>query len=91
MIALRKANPAFGPGATTFFDTGSPHVLGFVRSEMIVVLANFSDYPQIVTWEALSRVWQIPPQVVDLITDEPALTHLSLVMPGHGIVWLAHA
>ncbi len=89
MIAVRKTTPALADGTTVFFDTASPHVLGFVRNEKVMVLANFSDYPQVVTWEAIAPAWDVPAHAVDLITNEPVLTDLSLVMPGHGIIWLA--
>jgi amylosucrase len=89
MIAVRKTTPALADGTTVFFDTGSAHVLGFVRNGKVMVLANFSDYPQVVTWEAIAPAWDVPAHAIDLITNEPVLTDLSLVMPGHGIVWLA--
>ncbi len=91
MIAIRKATPGLSDGTTTFFETGSIHVLGFVRNGQVIVLANFSDYPQVVTWDAIGAAWAIPRRAIDLITHEPLLTDLSLVMPGHGIVWLASA
>lgn len=89
MIAVRKATPALADGTTVFFDTGSPHVLGFVRNGQVTVLANFGDYPQVVTWDAIASAWTVPDYALDLITNEPVLTDLSLVMSGHGIVWLA--
>lgn len=89
MIHIRKTLPALGGVATAFFETGNAHVLGFVRNGEVLVLANFSEYPQVVTWESIGTAWSVPQAVVDLITEEPVLTNLSLVMPGHGIVWLA--
>ncbi len=89
MILVRKTLPAFADETTVFFDTGNAHVLGFVRNGGVLVLANFSEYPQVVTWESLGAAWTIPLTAIDLITEEPVLTNLSLVMPGHGIVWLA--
>lgn len=89
MIAVRKNTAAFNGTQTQFFQTGNTHVLGFIRNGAVLVLANFSEYPQVVTWDAIRNVWHIPARVVDLISDEPVMTNLSLMLPGHGIVWLA--
>lgn len=49
LIALRKEQPAFGGGALEVFDTGNPHLLGFVRQhagKRLTIVANFSERAQ---------------------------------------------
>ena len=49
LIALRKQQDAFSGGELEIVDTGSPHVLGFVRHhqhKQVVILANFSEHSQ---------------------------------------------
>ena len=49
LIQLRKGNPVFSGGELHVMETGSPYVLGYVRSGKdgrILVFANFSEEPQ---------------------------------------------
>ncbi|MGW8251966.1 MAG: amylosucrase, partial [Anaerolineales bacterium] len=49
LIALRLAQPEFAGQEMLVMDTGSPHVLGFVRmsaSQRVLVFANFSETEQ---------------------------------------------
>lgn len=51
LIQLRKKYEAFGAGRFEVIDTGSDHLLGFQRispQENIIILANFSERPQII-------------------------------------------
>ncbi len=89
MIHIRKSHDVFDDRSTRFFDTRNGHVLGFVRNDKALVLANFSEYPQVVTWESIGAAWHVPAAVVDLLSEEPVMTNLSLLLPGNGIIWLA--
>lgn len=54
LIRLRKGNEVFSGGRLEVVHTGNEHVLGFVRekdAERIVVLANFSEMPQVVNFD----------------------------------------
>ena len=56
LIALRKAQPVFSDGELEAIETGSDHVLGYIRSfdgQRALVLANFSEAPQTVPAYAL--------------------------------------
>ena len=51
LIALRKSIPALAGQEMDLFETGNPHVLGYVRrndGDRLIVLANFSDQYQTV-------------------------------------------
>jgi amylosucrase len=54
MITLRKQTAAMGSGISTFFPTQNPHVLGFIRSGQLLVLANFSEYPQTIARDVVA-------------------------------------
>ncbi len=70
MIAARKALPALAGVATTFFDTGNLHVLGYVRGGNVLCLHNFSGQAQQVRLAALTLYWDPPPTVINAITGE---------------------
>jgi amylosucrase len=54
MIAIRKQTAAMGSGISTFFPTQNPHVLGFIRSGQLLVLANFSEQPQMIARDVVA-------------------------------------
>jgi amylosucrase len=70
LIELRKATPALANGATTFFDTGNGHVLGFVRSGSFLFLGNFSEYPQRVYRDALGAGWPWGGEATELVSGQ---------------------
>ncbi len=56
LIALRKAQPVFSDGELEAIETGSEHVLGYIRSfngQRALVLANFLEAPHTVPAYAL--------------------------------------
>ncbi len=57
LIAVRKETPGFAVGQTTFFDSENSHVLGYVCSDQVLVLANFSDLAQAVEVNILRQYW----------------------------------
>ncbi len=90
MIALRQALPALADnGHTTFFDTGCPHVLGYVRSAQVLVLANFSEDVQVLPREKLAIYWPpVPGPLHELLSDAPLPAGDALHLPGGGLYWL---
>ncbi|MBN1679153.1 MAG: alpha-glucosidase C-terminal domain-containing protein [Anaerolineae bacterium] len=87
LIRIRKQTPAFANGQTEFFDTGNEHVLGYVRSRAILVLANFSEQQQ------TARVHWLPDNPVNLVSGEPVAPasagSAALTLEPYQFVWLA--
>ncbi len=91
MIDIRKVQPAMSADKQTlFFGTQNPHVLGFMRHNDIVVLANFGDSPQSVRLDVLDAYWPLPRHIVDLWTGETITRAGGLISLGaYRFVWLA--
>jgi maltose alpha-D-glucosyltransferase/alpha-amylase len=92
MIAVRKANPAFGMGTFTDIGGSNPSVLSFVREfgdDIVVCVNNLSRFAQPVELDL--RPWQ-GAQPIELLggTQFPAIGELSylLTLAGHGFYWL---
>ncbi len=71
IIAVRRANTAFGGRETDFFDTGNPSVFGFARADgtqRIIVLANFSEKEQSVPANLL-RLYGLGYHYYDLLSE----------------------
>ncbi|MDX2160567.1 MAG: amylosucrase [bacterium] len=88
MIAIRKRTPQFANGQTRFIDVGNGHLLGFVRREQLLVLANFSEKPQSPSIDALRQAGFDPLDTVDLLTERPVLTPLALEAAPYQMMWL---
>ncbi len=90
LIFIRKRTPAFRTGETTFFDTGSPHVLGYTRHQQIMVLANFSDFAQTIHLPALIKSQLYAPvlHLIDLITGSDYTPDQPITLEPYTIVWL---
>jgi len=87
LIELRKQTPALGDTETRFFDTGNPHVLGFVRDGRVLCLHNFSEQPQTVSPRAMSFYWQVPTNPVNLAKDRAPYNGEQLAP--YDYLWLA--
>ena len=90
LVGLRKENPACGSGETEFFDTGSPHVLGYARQhggQRLVVLASFSEREQAVAANEL-RLQGLGYAFVDLVSGSEIEAGADLVLEPLGFVWL---
>ncbi|MBI5960892.1 MAG: DUF3459 domain-containing protein [Chloroflexi bacterium] len=83
LIEIRRRTPAFANGQAQFFDTRSPHVLGYVRGGQVLVLANFSDTDQAV------RLGWMPPNAVDLLSGTAYPRHKPVTLTPYQFVWLA--
>jgi len=88
LIAVRKQTPALANGKTVFFDTGNPHVFGFVRNDTVLVLGNFSEQPQPVERKSLAQEWAAPKSAVDLTTGQRQSLKGTLVLAPYQVMWL---
>lgn len=89
-IFIRKRTPALHDGETVFFSTGSAHILGYTRHKQIMVLANFSDFPQTVPLAPLVKAQLYPPvtNLIDLLTGDDFRPDQALTLEPYMIVWL---
>ncbi|TGG95846.1 amylosucrase [Natronospirillum operosum] len=75
LLAKRRAFDLLGgEGETQIVETDNVHVFGFVRQserERMLVLANFSEYPQAVSESFLTGVLSAE-TLTDRLTDQPA-------------------
>ncbi|MDX1994216.1 MAG: alpha-amylase family glycosyl hydrolase [bacterium] len=93
MIHLRRQTSAFAEldstSSTVFFDTQNPHVLGFLRNRQVLVLANFSDFPQTVRRGVLNAYWNVPDALTDLITNNAVKMEEGITLAPYQYVWLS--
>ena len=89
LIQVRKQTPAFCNGHTLFFDSGNPHVLGYIRHQQVLVLANFSESAQTVSHDWLRAVWQIPAPLIDLTTGQTQRIDETVSLAPYQFIWLA--
>lgn len=91
MIEIRKRTPALGRGSSTFFNTGNPHVLGFMRSGRVLVLANFSEREQTIERQNLLAFAPIDRPARDLLaeTDDPKADLLpqTVQLSAYAVQW----
>ena len=88
LIQIRQSNAAFAGCQSLFFDTGNPHVLGFVHNRQLLVLANFSESEQQISRTLLEVYWPISQPVVDLVTGDPLPDTGEVVLEPYGFLWL---
>ncbi|MFZ5964392.1 alpha-amylase family glycosyl hydrolase [Thalassococcus sp. BH17M4-6] len=89
LIAARQAAPGLAGNAIEGFDTGNPHVLGYLRrggGQEVCVLANFADQPQEIHAD---RFIATAPRLTDLISGEAYHVRTGVTLAAHQIVWLA--
>jgi amylosucrase len=70
LIRLRQGCAALAGGHLQVVETGSPHVLGYLRvhaGEQVLVLANFSEQPQIIPANQL-RLYGLSYRFTDLVS-----------------------
>ena len=88
LIGLRKQLPALADGNTRFLDTGNPHVLGYVRNDAILILANFAEVVQDVDVNHLQAEWQSVRDSTDLITGDQ-ISGNNLPLQPYQFMWLS--
>ncbi|GAB2474609.1 maltose alpha-D-glucosyltransferase [Jatrophihabitans fulvus] len=92
MIAVRKANPAFGTGTFTDIGGSNPSVLSFVREfgdDIVLCVNNLSRFPQAAELDL--RPWQgACPIELTGGAQFPEIGELPylLTVAGHGFYWL---
>lgn len=87
LIRLRKDIPAFADAETYFIHTGNSHVLGYTRHQAFLVLANFSEFPQIVDVNTVQNQWWSMRDSVDLITGN-TLSGDNFRLEPYQFMWL---
>lgn len=91
LLEVRQRTPALANGSTVFFDTGSPHALGFTRHGQILFLGNFSEYPQPVQANALAEHWALSGDFTDLASGRALSVDGTLTLEPWEFVWLQRA
>jgi amylosucrase len=82
LIRIRQNNATFGNGSTQFFDTGNRHVLGFVRHNDLLVLANFSEQEQ-----RVGARWK-PQDFIELVSGKTYPRDDALTLAPYQFLWL---
>jgi len=93
LIALRKEVPALAGQDMELISTQNEHVLGYMRirnGHRLIVLANFSDTPQIIAGNKL-RTTGLGRFFHDLIQGRTYPTSDMLTLDPYQIVWLERA
>ena len=85
LIELRKNTDALSGAHLTIFDCKNPHVLGYLRNDAVLVLANFSEADQTVLAHVLSAM---PTQARDLISGEHYALDADLCLKPYQVLWL---
>lgn len=90
LINVRKATPALGAGYSTFFSVQNEHVLAYIRSRSVLVLANFSEQPQAVERNVLSAYLPADKPMVDLLSEEEITLEREVELAPYQYVWLQY-
>lgn len=93
MIATRKSLSALAGAETRFVDVHNKHIFAYVRSEKILVLANFSEFSQTVALSDVRRPFGFQAEyLTDYLTgraisvDGEAPLHLA----AYEVLWLGN-
>lgn len=90
LIRKRQALQALSGGHLVGFNSGNPHVLGYMRglgAERLLVLANFSERPQFIEGVVFSAG---PAHTHDHIADAPISLSNGLQLGPYQFVWLRY-
>ncbi len=89
IIAARKATPDLAGGQAVFFDAGNGHILSYLRSQRVLVLANFSEHPQTVSSNGLrAQLPQLVTSAVDLVSQRAITVGETLTLGAYEFMWL---
>ncbi|MDO4681424.1 MAG: amylosucrase [Lautropia sp.] len=89
MIEVRANTPAFAGGRLTGFRAGNPAVLGYTRrhaDQLILVLANFSEFDQHCPWQVFQALPNDPMQ--NLLTGRLHALHEGITLAPYEVLWL---
>lgn len=90
LIRLRTSLPALRDGAMDVVRSDNRHVLAYVRqagSQRVLVLANFSEYPQTIAGNLL-RMYGPGVELFDVVTERAISANETLVLQPYQFVWL---
>ncbi len=87
LIDLRRKTPELAGGQALFFDTGNSHVLGYIRSHRLLVLANFSEREQAVNPDFL-RAYVSVDSLFDHISNQAIVTTAAVKLAPYQFMWL---
>lgn len=90
LIKIRQSTSALGDGLSTFFSTQNIHVLGYVRSKSVLILANFSEQSQIVRREILSAYADLDDEVRDLLAKKTIKIAPEITLEPYQFMWLQY-
>jgi amylosucrase len=88
LITLRKQTPVLADGETRFIYTGNSHVLGYVRHNSLLVLANFAEFPQEVPLNSLANEWTAVRDAWDLVTNALPSSQEGIHLEPYQYMWL---
>ena len=90
LINHRKNEPLFSCESPAFFDSGNPHIFGYIRRDdlrQIVLLNNFSDHPQAVAQNTI-RLSGLGPEFMDELGGEAYTMEQGLTLEPFQYLWL---
>lgn len=90
MVELRKQLPALKNDGMEVAETGNKHVFGYTRhkeEQKLLILNNFSEFPQSVTQDALNRATSAV-RFIDRLTNREIQNGDGIDLAGHQYVWL---
>jgi glycosidase len=87
LIAVRQSTPAFSGHEAFFFDPGSKHVLGYIRSKQMAVLCNFSEQAVTIRGDVL-HAYGVHGSQRDLVTDTLLDVNDGVHLKPYQFVWL---
>lgn len=90
LVRLRRRLPALRDGNMEVFDTGNPHVFGFIRecgAQKLLIVNNFSEKPQTVAQRRLNAVTAAG-RFFDRVTDTAIVNGNGLLLDGYRFAWL---
>ncbi|MDY6905754.1 MAG: alpha-amylase family glycosyl hydrolase [Thermodesulfobacteriota bacterium] len=90
LIGLRKSLPALQNGNMEVFDTGNPHVFGYIRAyggQRLVIVNNFSEFPQSLPQGQLNTATATK-AFTDHITGEQLANGKGLFLKPYQFRWL---
>ncbi|MBS3809159.1 MAG: alpha-glucosidase C-terminal domain-containing protein [Desulfobacterales bacterium] len=90
LIRLRKKLPALQDGNMEVFDTGNPHVFGFIREygdQKLLILNNFSERQQSIGQGRLNKA-SATDRFADRVTGTTIVNGNGLVLAGYQFAWL---
>lgn len=88
LIQVRKTTPVLQDGHTRFFHVGNRHVLGYSRHDSLLVLANFSEQPQMVNPALLEASFPMQGMMRDLVSGADADMHQPITLQPYQFMWL---